>query len=273
VSTAVYVVYATRTLDLDWLPGDATVVVVHNDESFDRGSLTRDVVHVDAPGNVGFGAGANLALPHVCGERVVLCNPDVSLGPSHWHALTAGVGQDAVVTVPLHEASGAPTSVCSRYPTPVSHLVSGYRLGRFAPRGSRTRALASRALGSWGRAHDDSLTAPAGCWPLAERWVSGAVCSIDATRLRAVGGFDDDYFLYLEDVDLCRRLADTFPGMSAVVADVEPGVHTVGASADGDSRRVERLRLDSAIRWATRQPGASWSVCAALLRARRRFLR
>ena len=273
MSTAVYVVYSTRTLDLDWIPDDARVVIVHNDASFDRASPERDVVHVDAPGNVGFGAGVNLALPHASGERVVLCNPDLSLGPAHWPALTSDVSEDSVVTVPLRDSTGAPTSVCSRYPTPLTHLVSGYRLGRFVPRGSRARATASRLLGSWGRAHDESLTDPSGQWPLSERWISGAVCSIDIERVRRVGGFDERYFLYMEDVDLCRRLDAAFPGMRAVVANTDAGVHAVGGTGDGDARRVERVRLDSAVRWAEQQSGTAWTACARLLRARRRFLR
>jgi hypothetical protein len=61
--------------------------------------------------------------------------------------------------------------------------------------------------------------------------------------------------------------------MRAVVADVEPGVHAVGASATGRSRRVERLRLDSAIRYADAQPGLAWRACAWLLRLRQRWLR
>jgi len=273
VSTAVYVVYATRTLDLDWLPEDARVVIVHNDSSFDRTSLTRDVVHVDAPDNVGFGAGVNLALAHVDGPRVVLCNPDLRLAGTHWHALTASADEDAVVTVPLRDDTGAPTSVCSGYPTPLSHLVSGYRLGRFLRRGSRGRDMASRMLGGWGAAHAESLTTPAGSWSLGARWVSGALFSVDAERLRQVGGFDERYFLYLEDVDVCRRLASAFPDMRAVVADVVPGIHAVGGTAAGDARRVERLRLDSAIRYADAQQGVRWSACTSLLRLRRRVMR
>jgi hypothetical protein len=77
----------------------------------------------------------------------------------------------------------------------------------------------------------------------------------------------------MEDVDVCRRLASAFPTMRAVVADVEPGVHAVGGTAAGDARHVERIRLESAIRYTDAQPGVSWSACASLLRLRRRVLR
>lgn len=276
MSTAVYVVFATRTLELDWLPDDTTVVLVHNDDSFDRASISRPVVHVESGGNIGFGAAANRALPFVTGPRLVLCNPDLALTGAHWDALSAGA-PDEVVTVPLVDDDGLPTSVCSAYPTPLSHLASGYRLGRWFPRGSRARTWAARALGKWGDAHDASLTRPAGEWSLSDRWVSGAALSVDVARFSAVGGFDERYFLYLEDVDLCRRLASSFANTTAVVADVAPGVHAVGASATGDSRRVERFRLDSAIRYADQraldQRGLAWRGCALALRIRTWWLR
>jgi GT2 family glycosyltransferase len=178
-----------------------------------------------------------------------------------------------VVTVPRVDGTGGPTTVCSAYPTPLSHLASGYRLGRWFSRGSRARSFVSRALGAWGRAQDETLHSPVGTWPLSERWVSGALLSVAATRIRAIGGFDDSYFLYYEDVDLSSRLAAAHPTMRAVVADVEAGVHAVGGTAAGESSRVERIRLDSAIRWASRQPGFGWSACAVLLRLRTRFAR
>ena len=269
MSTAVFVSFATPALDLDWIPEDAAVVVVHNDASLDRASITRpDVVHVDAGGNVGFGAAVNLALPHVATDRVVLCNPDLALTAQHWDVLSHGTPDD-VVTVPLLDEQHQPTSVASRYPTAVSHLASGYRLGRFARRGGWLRTTLTRALGSWGRAHEESLRNPAGTWPLSERWVSGAVLSVDAARLREIGGFAERYFLYYEDVDLCRRFARRFPTARAIVADTPAGLHRVGGSVADHARErgaVERLRRTSAVTYAHDQEGWSWRVCETLLR-------
>ncbi|MDC0585123.1 glycosyltransferase family 2 protein [Planctomycetota bacterium] len=36
-------------------------------------------------------------------------------------------------------------------------------------------------------------------------WVSGAFLAIRADTFRALGGFDERYFMYMEDVDLCLR--------------------------------------------------------------------
>jgi len=266
----VFVAYATPALDLRWIPDTAQVVVVHNDASLDRASVVHPgVEHIEAPANVGFGAAVNLALPTITAERLILCNPDIVLSAEHYDALLDATA-DEVVTVPLVDDCGAPTSVVSAYPSPVSHLASAYRFGRFAPRGGRTRAMASKALGSWGRAHDESLRAPAGTWPLADRWVSGAVLSVDTDRLRSVGGFDERYFLYYEDVDVCRRLAARFPGSVARVAELLPGTHAVGSSGRGQNRdAAEHARRRAAGIYAASQPGTSWRVVDWLIEPRR----
>jgi GT2 family glycosyltransferase len=267
--TVVFVAYATPHLELSSVPQDLDVVVVHNDDRLDRASLgERPVRHIETGANVGFGAAVNRALEHVTTSRVVLCNPDVTLDRAHWEALLAA-GSDEILTVPLVDGSGAPTIVCSAYPTPASHLASGYRIGRWLPRGGRVRTALDPRVGPSDRG-------AAGAWPLADRWVSGAVVSIDADRLRAIGGFDERYFLYYEDVDLCRRLAARFPTMRARVANLPPGAHAVGASdsAAGAWRGpAELARLDSALRWARAQSGPAWAVTSSLLAARRRVLR
>jgi GT2 family glycosyltransferase len=268
-----YVAYGTRSIDAGWVPSDADVVVVHNDDLLDRASVEATALHIDAGRNVGFGAAVNLALAHVSTDRVVLCNPDTVLTAEHCDALLEA-DVDEIVTVPLVAEDGVPTSVTSAYPTPLAHLASGLRLGRVVPRGSRARGVASRALGPWGRAHSASLQHPSGAWPLSERWVSGAVLSVDTRRLRAIGGFDEGYFLYYEDVDVCARLARRYPMTRARVAPVTPGRHAVGGSSTGaPSGAAERARLDSAIRYAHAQTGPAWRTTATLLALRRRLSR
>lgn len=266
-------VFASPEIDLEWIPDSVRVVLVHNDSSLVRERVCHPgVEHVEAGGNVGFGAAVNRALAHVETERVVLCNPDARLTPEHWNALV-DAAPDELVTVPLADGDGAPTSVTSAYPTPLTHLVSGYRLGRWVPRGRASRAWAGRALGSWGRAHVDSLESPTGTWALSERWASGAVLSVDAARLRDIGGFDDRYFLYYEDVDLCRRMSAADPSLRVRVAATSPGVHTVGASGTRSTPAdAERARVTSAVRYAHDEHGIGWRSCERLLARRARAM-
>ncbi|HET7489813.1 MAG TPA: hypothetical protein VFJ85_17935 [Acidimicrobiales bacterium] len=273
-ATVVVVAFRTPHLDLAWVPADAPAVVVHNDDALDPASVDHaHVTHVFAGRNVGFGAAVNLALPSVTTERVVLCNPDMSLTREHWDAL-AGGRPDDVVAVPLVDGEGRPTSVVNRRYGPLGVVASGYRLGRLLRRGTRLRGAVLRASGSWGREHEDLQRSAAGTFPLASHWVSGAATGFDAGRLRAVGGFDPGFFLYFEDVDLCRRLAHRFPDMRIVLAPVAPGIHLVGGSkgVGAEQRLVDRLHLAAARRFAATGTGPAWRAAGLALAPRARWL-
>jgi N-acetylglucosaminyl-diphospho-decaprenol L-rhamnosyltransferase len=266
-ATAVFVAYATPELDLSWIPASVPVVVVHNDRSLELPSTAHPLVReVFSDVNLGFGAAVNVALEAVTAERVVVCNPDVAFRPEHWEAL-AGAAPAEVGTVPLVDGKGQATWVVNPYPTPASLLLTGYRVGRFLRRWPALRRRAGARLGTWGQEHAQLRSVDGGSWPLASHWVSGAAFSVDTERLRAVGGFDDRYFLYLEDVDLCARMADRFPDMRATVAPVTPAVHAVGGSArDSRSRRVvDRHYLASCRQYAGRRRGLAWRACSVLL--------
>ena len=272
-ATAVYVAYRTSAIDLRWIPESDDVVIVHNDRSLDPARCDHpNVRHVFTDENVGFGAAVNRALPDVRSSRLVLVNPDTSLGHEHWDALATGPPEE-VRTIPLLDSAGRPTSVISPYPTAISLALTAWRIGRLFPRGTASREALSRALGRWGRTHVELMQEAAGCRPLREFWVSGAVFSVATDRIQSVSGFDEGYFLYLEDADLCRRLAARYPEMKACVADVAPGTHGVGGSATGaDSRTVARHYARSCRRWAARERGTAWRAAAASAALRERWV-
>ena len=63
--------------------------------------------------------------------------------------------------------------------------------------------LAAKALG-----RRPNLVAPAGQAVYYPDWVAGMFMLFRSDTLRSIGGFDEKYFLYYEDVDLCARLRD-----------------------------------------------------------------
>jgi N-acetylglucosaminyl-diphospho-decaprenol L-rhamnosyltransferase len=273
-ATVVFVVYRTTKLCLDWIPEAVPIIVVHNDRALDVKPMRQiGVRHVFAGHNVGFGSAVNLALPFVETERVLLCNPDMLLTREHWEALRSADASE-IVTVPVREPDGTPTSMVNLYPTPLSLLLTGYRVGRLLRRDSRLRHTLALTLGRWGREHAHSLDLAAGMWSLHTHWVSGAVLSVDTTQMRAVGGFDPGYFLYLEDIDLCSRLARRFPGMRIRMAAVKLARHTVGGSATSTAARrlVDRHRLASIRRYAAGRPGLGWRLCRLALVPRSAWL-
>jgi N-acetylglucosaminyl-diphospho-decaprenol L-rhamnosyltransferase len=266
-ATALYVAYRTTAIDLAWIAEDADLIVVHNDESLDwRRCEHPRIRHLHTGRNLGFGAGVNAALPLVQTERLVICNPDTQLRREHWTALTQGA-PDELISVALVDGEGCPTSIVNRYPTPISLLLMGYRVGRVLSRESSLRRRLEPLLGRWGTAHAQLREVRSGSWPLGDHWLSGALFSVDTERLRSVGGFDPGYFLYVEDIDLSARLAARFPEMRIRMVGADPGVHGVGGSATGhdESAAVDRHRLASVRRYGRTRPGLEWRLTDAAL--------
>jgi len=272
--TVLVVAFGSRSLDLGWVPETAPVVVVHHDDALDEATVHHArTTHVYPGSNLGFGQGVMFGLRAVDTRRVLLCNPDATLQRAHWDALVTDAGTGVEVrTVPMVDGEGRPTAVSGGYPGPLQVLLTALQAGRLAPRGGRLRHAAAGAMGAWGSAHRQALTNPAGRWPLAERWISGAVLLVETELLRQVA-FDPRYFLYFEDVDLCRRLARAVPQAEAVVVDVPPARHLVGGSAvTPDSRwRAANARWQAAAAYAATEVGFGWRAATLVLTAGQRW--
>ena len=271
--TAIYVAYGRTAIDVSWLDPDDAVIVVHNDDMLPVGATGHaHVTDLVSASNVGFGAAVNAALEVVRTDRVVICNPDTGLTSAH-RRLLASSDPDEVVSLALYDLTGEPTWTVLPYPGAIASLAMGYRLGRVLGRTSRLRDLASRLLTAGRLSYGSLRGARVGSWPLATHWVSAAVMSIATERLRAVDGFDAGYFLYMEDVDLCRRLAARFPAMRVRLPGGEPAIHMVGASAGAGGQTVVELeRIRSLVRYCSRQPGLRWRVAAAAVQPRAGWL-
>jgi GT2 family glycosyltransferase len=104
--------------------------------------------------------------------------------------------QDVVMAVPLiQDSAGEPQRLCKRHPT-----VLGLLSRRFLPEGLKP---------AWLRRYDRQYVM--GERDLSEvfdvPYLSGCCMIIRHQAFAAVGGFDERYFLYLEDADITRRLS------------------------------------------------------------------
>lgn len=147
--------------------------------------------------NLGFGAAHNLALRDAPAEFLLVLNPDAELAVD---ALTAGLAllrarpEVALIAPQVDSGPGGPRHLCKRDPDPWTLLVRG-----FGPAWLR-RACRAR-LDRYAMADLD---------PDAERpdvpHASGCCMLLRASAFRTAGGFDERFFLYFEDLDLCRSL-------------------------------------------------------------------
>jgi N-acetylglucosaminyl-diphospho-decaprenol L-rhamnosyltransferase len=211
--------------------GAPEVVVVDNgstDGSADALAAALPDVPVVRPGaNLGYSAAANRGIATTAAPVVAVCNADVELEPGTAAALLARFDAEPDLgalgpAVRNRDGSVYPSArSVPRVGDAVGHGVLGLvrPTNRFTRRYRELDADPSRARDS--------------------DFVSGAAIWLRRAAVDAVGGWDEGYFMYVEDVDLCWRLR----GAGWRVA-YEPGgsvVHVQGAST---ARHPYRMILE-----------------------------
>jgi len=164
----------------------------------DTACSVKAVELLSGQGNIGYGAGHNLALQRSNGDIYLILNPDVLLEED---AISEGliflaVHPDVGLVAPVAwDGAGRRQYLCKNYPTVFDLALRG-----FAP--ATLRRWFRKRLDRYElreRVNETVLWDPpiaSGCFMLCRR-----------TALEQVGGFRPDYFLYFEDFDLSLRLA------------------------------------------------------------------
>jgi N-acetylglucosaminyl-diphospho-decaprenol L-rhamnosyltransferase len=170
--------------------------------------------------NRGYGAGLNAGVEASSSPFVLLLNSDA------W--AVEGALERLVAFAEAHPRAGA-VGPRSRHPDgSLQHTVRGFpTLWRLATEYFFLRKLAprSRALNSFyaaGFAHDE---------PRRADWVMGYAMLIRREAFDVVGGFDEDFFMFSEETDLCRRLWDA--GWEVWFTPEAEFTHVGGASHKG----------------------------------------
>ncbi|HEX6208199.1 MAG TPA: glycosyltransferase family 2 protein [Actinomycetota bacterium] len=179
---------------------------------------------IDNPVNRGFAAAANRGFAETEAPFVFLLNPDA--------AITGG-RLDAFVKVAKERPRAGALGCLVRNPDgslqPSARKVPGIGeglahafLGRVAPDNRWSR---SYTMAEWDRASEREV-----------EWVSGSAMLVRREAFHAVGGFDEGYFMYVEDVDLCTRLRKR--GWSVLFTPELEVTHEVGVSTRSHPRRM-----------------------------------
>ena len=207
--SVVVVVYMTgEALDqsLACVLGDPRVdelVIVDNGSSPSEAARLRSLAEGDARvvllsghGNVGFARAANLGARRATGGVLIFLNPDAFLQPGCIDALARAIEDrpvpclvgGRVLNADRTEQRGARRGDI----TPISALMSLSHLARYVPGWKRYEV------------HWENDATPEGVSAIPT--ISGACFCMRREDFDAVSGFDEGYFLHVEDVDLCWRV-------------------------------------------------------------------
>lgn len=153
------------------------------------------VKYIASPKNVGFAAGNNIGIRASSGDYVMLVNADVAVFGDSVLTMLAYLDQHdhvGLVVPKLINPDGTTQMSCYRFPT---FLVPIWRrtILRMLPNGRHI--LTRYMMTDWD--HGDNR---------AIGWALGACFLIRRPALEQVGLLDERYFLYVEDVDYCRRM-------------------------------------------------------------------
>jgi GT2 family glycosyltransferase len=224
---------------LDWVQ----VIVVDNDSS-DGSLATVDDLPVRAiasGGNLGFATGCNIGWRAGSSPYVLFLNPDAEVDEGSLRRLVAVLDERPAAAVAAPRILGEGGEVqhsLRRFPRLRSTYAQAFFLDRVRP------------LAPWA----DEMIRDAEHYdrPGAQEWVSGACMLVRREVLDRLDGWYGGFFLYCEDIDLCRRVHDL--GLEVYYEPAATVVHPGGGSAPRSSTLPILAR--SRVLYAQRHRGA-----------------
>ena len=224
----VVVAYRSRTLVeglLSRLPAGLPVVIAdnaHGADGLDDLAARRPARYLDGPGK-GFGAAANLAARSSAYEYLVFVNPDSSPAVAQLDALVADLRRDrslAVVSAMTLRPDGRVELGTGGWePTVRRALVHAVGLHKLFP-----------TAGLWARPQPGEA--------IELDWVNGACLAVRRSQFLELGGFDETFFLYNEDVALCRAVREA--GLRHRIRTDLLVPHLGAGSGDGKARMLQQ---------------------------------
>lgn len=164
------------------------IVIVNNDENQDIRQLPLDfskIKIIDHKKNVGFGAAMNLGAKEAGGEFLLMLNPDTEI-------MTENVAE-VLNEFEKNKRLG---------------IIGGGIIDR---KGKRQEWSAGREISLYDLARNNlGISRSRSIWSSSQKiicdWVAGTALFVRKDLFEWLGGFDERFFMYFEDMDLCRRV-------------------------------------------------------------------
>jgi N-acetylglucosaminyl-diphospho-decaprenol L-rhamnosyltransferase len=227
-------------------------ILVDNGVGDGTGEMVRErfpwVRVIDAPGNIGFGAGNNLAFREAKGDYVMLLNPDLTIFAGEIEKLLAFADANpdiGLIGPKLLNPDRSLQRSFHRFPTPFIPIYRRTFLGRLERGEKAIKAYLMEDA-------DPNVTQDVD-------GLFGAAILIRRPALDQIGEFDERFFMYFEDVDLCRRAWEN--GWRVCYAPITEFVHYHQRESEVKhvwhvaTNRVLREHIKSAFRYFLKYKG------------------
>lgn len=159
-----------------------------------NGEFEIELVTIQASGNDGFAVGNNLGMLKAKGKYVAVLNPDIAVVPGALEKMYEFMENNPAVGIlgpKLINPDGSVQDSCRRFPSLVMPIYRRSFLGKL-PWGKQ--GLKHYLMTDFN--HSQNITTD---------WLFGAFLFIRKSLLEKIGFFDERFFMYFEDLDLCRR--------------------------------------------------------------------
>jgi N-acetylglucosaminyl-diphospho-decaprenol L-rhamnosyltransferase len=204
------------------VPNIADIILVNNSEE-DLGGFQQDDILVLNPGrNLGYGGGLNLGMTRATGDSFIFLNPDVEI--TRWSVVPESWPAGLFLFSGLDLRDPRP----NRFPGFLSEFVK-YALVFLWGQSAHLFGAIFKVRGGPGKSrfHAD--------------WVSGGFIVTNRKTMEVLHGFDEGFFLYYEELDLCKRAVSK--GIPVFILPLIEYVHTFGTSTKGvgEARRQDEV--------------------------------
>lgn len=178
------------------------VIIVDNSENNSLQSILnkkkyRNLRYILSPKNLGYGAGMNLGTKHAKGEFLFVLNPDVVFKTNIISILINNFNQDkniGIIAPLLYTVEGKTMDQGAKEPTPLRALIKYSFIDKILPNNFISKNFWEK---NWKK---DKLNEVDN--------VPGTAFIIKKNLFENIGGFDEKFFLYFEEFDLCKRVRE-----------------------------------------------------------------
>lgn len=202
---------------------DIEVVVLDNASADGSADMVRThfpgVRLLESDTNLGFARGYNRAAAETSGRHIFMLNPDTLVrtgAPATLVSFLDSQPEAGAAAPRVLNPDGTLQHSCRRFPRPIAAILRNTIVGRLLPGDPFRR---NYLMTDWDHASVRQVD-----------WVSGAAICIRRETWEEVGGFDEGFYMYAEDIDWCLRAKQA--GWRVYYVPDAVVVHRIGASSD-----------------------------------------